>query len=117
MASITRPARKRLSPRTPQRTRARIRADRIRRARKGRRSRRRIQRIHRQLPAPVHDIFGPLAESFTRPTYRRFVLLALAAILTIGAHTVANLLRTLGRLAPGASSSYHAFFSRDRWSA
>jgi DDE superfamily endonuclease/Archaeal putative transposase ISC1217 len=116
MAIVTERRRKRLSPRTPERTRARIRAVRRRVARKARTSRRRIDRIHRRLPAPVHDVFGPLAPAFTRPTYRRFVLLALAAILTIGAHTVANLLRTLGRLAPGESSSYHAFFSRDRWS-
>jgi hypothetical protein len=96
--------------------RASLRAERRRRARAARRSRRRIDRIHRQLPAPVHDVFDPLAPAFTRPTYRRFVLLALAAILTTGAHTIANLLRYLGRLAPGHPSSYHAFFSRDRWS-
>src|SRR5262245_51982654 len=99
MASITRPARKRLSPRDPERTRARIRADRLRLPRSARRSRRRIDRIHRRLPGAVHDALDPLAEAFTRPTYRRFVLLALAAILTTGAHTVANLLRHLGRLA------------------
>lgn len=116
MAIITQRPRKRLSPKTPRLARARIRAERRRRARKARSSRRRIDRIHRRLPAQVHDIFGPLAPAFTRPTYRRFVLLALAAILTVGAHTVVNLLRTLGRLAPGESSSYHAFFSRDRWS-
>jgi DDE superfamily endonuclease/Archaeal putative transposase ISC1217 len=116
MASITRASRKRLSPRNPRRIRARIRADRARRARAARRSRRRIARIHRRLPAPVHDVFDPLAPAFTRPTYRRFVLLALAAILTTGAHTIANLLRYLGRFAPGHPSSYHAFFSRDRWS-
>jgi DDE superfamily endonuclease/Archaeal putative transposase ISC1217 len=116
MASITRPARKRLSPSNPRRLRARICADRRRRARAARRSRRRIDRIYRRLPAPVHEVFDPLAPAFTRPTYRRFVLLALAAILTVGAHTVANLLRTLGRLAPGEPTSYHAFFSRDRWS-
>jgi hypothetical protein len=116
MASIIPRPGKRLSPRTPRLVRARIRTERIRRARAARRSRRRIDRIHRHVPAPVRDVLDPLAPAFTRPTYRRFVLLALAAILTVGAHTVANLLRTLGRLAPGESSSYHAFFSRDRWS-
>jgi hypothetical protein len=44
-------------------------------------------------------------------------LLALAAILTVGRHTVANLLRCLGALAPGHPSSYHRVFSRDRWSS
>jgi hypothetical protein len=116
MAIVTQRPRKRLSPKTPRLVRARIRAERRRRARAARRSRRRIDRIHRRLPAPVHDVFDPLAPAFTRPTYRRFVLLALAAILTTGAPTIANLLRYLGRLAPGHPSSYHAFFSRDRWS-
>src|SRR5262245_61799428 len=98
MAIVTERRRKRLSPSNPRLIRARIRADRTRRARKGRRSRRRIDRIYRRIPAPVLDVLDPLAPAFTRPTYRRFVLLALAAILTVGAHTVANLLRTLGRL-------------------
>ena len=40
--------------------------------------------------------FSPLAPAFTRPTYRRFVLLAVAAILTLGGHTICNLLRCLG---------------------
>src|SRR5689334_16083032 len=103
MASITRPARKRLSPRNARRNRARIRADRRRRARAARRSRRRIDRIYRRLPTPVRDVLDPLAPAFTRPTSRRFVLLARAALLTVGAPTVADLLRTLGRLAPGDS--------------
>jgi hypothetical protein len=60
---------------------------------------------------------GSLEPAFTRPTYRRFVLLVLAAILTTGAHTIANMLRCLGPLAPGDPSSYHRFFSRDRWSS
>src|SRR5262249_49682784 len=107
--------RRRLPRELPRLTGARIRAAR-RRARKARSSRRRIDRIYDRLPAPVRDVFDPLAPAFTRPTYRRFVLLALAAILTVGAHTVANLLRSLGRFGPGHHSSYHAFFSRDRWS-
>jgi hypothetical protein len=116
MAIVTQRPRERLSPKATRHVRSRIRAERRRLARKARSSRRRIDRIHRRLPAAVHDVFDPLAPAFTRPTYRRFVLLAPAAILTIGAHTVANLLRALGRLAPGESSSYRAFSSRDRWS-
>jgi hypothetical protein len=42
-------------------------------------------------------------------------LLALAAILTVGGRTVANLLRYLGALAPGHSSSYHRALSHRRW--
>jgi hypothetical protein len=42
-------------------------------------------------------------------------LLALAAILTVGGRTVANLLRYLGALAPGHPSSYHRLLSHRRW--
>src|SRR4051794_8227674 len=115
MPIVTQRRRKRLSRKTPELTRARARAAR-RRAPKARSSRRRIDRTYGRLPAPVHDVFEPLAPAFTRPTYRRFVLLALAAILTVGAHTVANLLRYIGRFGQGHPSSYHAVFSRDRWS-
>lgn len=36
--------------------------------------------------------------------------------LTLGGRTINNLLRVLGTLAPGHSSTYHRVFSRDRWS-
>jgi hypothetical protein len=58
-----------------------------------------------------------LAGAFTRPTFLRFVVLALAALLTLGGRTVCNLLRTLGALAPGHPSSYHRVFSQRRWSS
>jgi hypothetical protein len=114
MASVPEPPRKRLSPKQ---LRALLKAKRREEARKAQSSRRCRARNHRRLPKPIHDLFGPLEPVFTRPTYRRFVLLALAAILTTGAHTVANLLRCLGPLAPGDPTSYHRFFSRDRWSS
>jgi DDE superfamily endonuclease len=85
-------------------------------ARKAGLSRRQLKRICGQLPRPVHAVFEPLAKALTRPTHRRLVLLALAAILTIGGRTIANLLRTLGALAPGHSSSYHRALSHRRWS-
>jgi hypothetical protein len=56
------------------------------------------------------------AAAFTRPTYERFVVLLLAAILTTGCRTVLNLLRTVDPLAPGHPSSYHRVFSRRRCS-
>jgi hypothetical protein len=85
-------------------------------ARKARVARRRLERIHDQLPKQVRSIFDPLEPAFSRPIHRRFVLLALAAILTLGGRTITNLLRVLGILAPGHPSSYHRVFSRDRWS-
>src|SRR5215218_9433330 len=59
------------------------------------------------------DSFAPV---LTRPTYRRFLVLLGAAIVTTGRRTVANLLRTVGSLAPGHPSSYRRVFSQARWS-
>jgi hypothetical protein len=58
-----------------------------------------------------------LAGAFTKATALRFALLLPAALLTIGRHTVANLLRTLGPLVPGDPSSYRRVFSQRRWSS
>jgi DDE superfamily endonuclease len=80
-------------------------------------SRRQFKRISGRLPEPVRTVFEPLAKALTRPTSQRLVLLALAAILTIGGRTIANLLRYLGALAPGHPSSYHRALSHRRWSA
>jgi hypothetical protein len=57
-----------------------------------------------------------LAVVFTTPTFERFVLLALSAILTSGRRTVANLLRTVGCLATGHRTSYQRLLSQARWS-
>jgi len=84
-------------------------------ARKAGLSRRQLKRICGQLPKPVHTVFDPLAPALTQPTYHRVVLLALAAILTVGGRTIANLLRTLGALASGHASSYHRVLSHRRW--
>ncbi len=62
---------------------------------------------------PLLDAFTP---AFTQPTFRRFRLLLVAAILTHGRHTIANLLRTLGRLAKGHRTDYQRVLSRARWS-
>jgi hypothetical protein len=62
---------------------------------------------------PVLSMFRPL---FSTPTSHRFLVLALAAVLTTGRRTVTNLLRTVRAQAPGHVSSYHRVFSRRRWS-
>jgi hypothetical protein len=59
------------------------------------------------------DQFAPV---FFQPTYQRFLVLLVAAVLTTGRRTVSNLLRTVGLLAPGDPSSYHRVFSKRRWS-
>ena len=101
---------------SPHRRRRLDRKRRRRQTRKTRAARRQLQRIHQRLPQPARSLFETLAGSFTRPTFLRFVVLALAAILTVGQRTVCNLLRTLGALAPGHPSSYHRVFCRCRWS-
>jgi DDE superfamily endonuclease len=84
--------------------------------RKARAARRRLEHLPQQLPPPARALFSSLAGSFTRPTFLRVVVLALATLLTIGQRTVCNLLRTLGVLAPGHPSSYHRVFSKRCWS-
>ncbi|MCI0456775.1 MAG: transposase [Gemmataceae bacterium] len=69
------------------------------------------------LPNEAADVLLPLAPAFTEPTFRRFTALLLAAILTPGRHTVANLLRTLGVLADGHRTSFQRVFSAAAWSA
>jgi DDE superfamily endonuclease len=66
-----------------------------------------------ETPRGLWDDFAPI---FTRPTCRRFLTLLGSAVLAIGRRTIANLLRTAGSLASGASSSYRRVFSQARWS-
>jgi hypothetical protein len=68
------------------------------------------------IPGPVLILFREFAPAFTQPTYRRFLLLALAAILTTGRRTIANLLRMVGHLSQGAASTYQRVLSQARWS-
>jgi hypothetical protein len=63
---------------------------------------------------PVLTMFRPV---FSTPTYHRFLVLALAAVLTMGRRTITNLLRTVRSQAAGHGSSYHRVFSQRRWSA
>ena len=62
------------------------------------------------LPLLLH-----LAPAFTQPTFRRAVVLLFAALLTTGRRTIQNLLRTVGILAPGDSSSYRRVLSEASW--
>lgn len=68
------------------------------------------------IPELLRPLLRPMADAFTRPTFRRFLTLRAAALLNTGRRTVSNLLRTAGGLATGHPSSYHSVFSRRRWS-
>ena len=64
------------------------------------------------LPPEAHPLVQALVFPFTNPTYQRFSTLLVAAVLTTGRRTVANLLRTLRHLAPGHRTSYQRVLSR-----
>src|SRR3954447_26467392 len=63
------------------------------------------------IPTPALPLLLALAPAFTRPTFRRAVVLVFAAVLTTGRRTIHNLLRTAGVLAPGDGSSYRRVLS------
>jgi hypothetical protein len=67
------------------------------------------------IPAEALALLQPLAGAFTAPTFRRFVLLLLSAILTTGRRTVQNLLRGTRSLSEGDDSSYHRVLSFAKW--
>lgn len=67
-----------------------------------------------RIPKTVRQVTDELAPAFTKPTHSRFVVLLLGAILTLSHRTVTNILRVLGNLAPGHSSSYHRVLSQRR---
>jgi len=69
------------------------------------------------IPSFAHSLLDQFAPVFSQPTYQRFLVLLVAAVLTTGRRTVSNLLRTVPGLAPGDLSSYHRVFSKRRWSA
>ena len=98
-------------------SKAQRREQRRRQTRKTRAVRRQLRQIHDQLPQAARALFDTLGGAFRRATALRFSLLLAAALLTVGRHTVANLLRTLGPLVPGDASSYRSVFSRRRWSS
>jgi hypothetical protein len=68
------------------------------------------------VPACAMPILSLFRSAFSTPTYHRFLVLALAAVLTTGRRTVTNLLRTVRCQTCGDVSSYHRVFSQRRWS-
>jgi hypothetical protein len=68
------------------------------------------------LPPEAHPLVQALALHLTSPTYQRFSTLMVAALVTTGRRTVANLLRTLRHLAPGHRTDYQRVLSRAPWS-
>lgn len=83
---------------------------------RARQARRQLWELEQQAPSALRRLLQALGDAFTRPTYHRFVVLLLAALLTTGNHTILNVLRTVGLLAAGHPSSYHRVLSRSPWS-
>jgi len=69
------------------------------------------------IPPAATSLLLEFACAFTKPTFHRWLILLVAAILTTGRRTILNLLRTVGGLASGHPSSYHRVFSKRPWSA
>ena len=110
MASIRKRRRNRLS-------KAQRRQRRQQQTRQARAVRQRLYTLHDQLPGPAQRFCDWLLQPFTRPTALHLTLLLGAGLLTIGNHTVLNLLRTLAPMVQGDSSSYRRVFSQRRWSS
>lgn len=68
-----------------------------------------------RLPGFITRVSNNFIPAFTTPTYNRFLILLLAAILTIGRKTISNLLRTVGNHAEGHWSSFNRFLSAAKW--
>lgn len=67
------------------------------------------------LPESFQVLIQAFASGFTRPSFRRFVWLTFAAILTLGSRTVSNLCRTLEVFQDGHLTSFLRLLSRHRW--
>ena len=65
----------------------------------------------------LEEWLAPFRILFTRPTWRRVLVLATGAILTTHRRTVAAALRVTGRGEDAGFSRYHDVLSRSRWSA
>lgn len=70
-----------------------------------------------QIPSAIRPLLYSFSPAFTRPTFERWKVFLLAAILTTGSRTVLNVLRIVPALTLGDASSYHRLFSKRRWSA
>ena len=68
------------------------------------------------LPPVAEPILMVLSIAFTEPSFQRFLVLTVGAILTSGPRTVLRVLATMGPLAPGDPTDYHRLFSRAPWS-
>ncbi len=67
------------------------------------------------LPTAMEPLFERFSIAFPRPTFDRFVLLAVGATLAMGRRTTTAVLWAVRSLVDGHPSSYHRVFSRAPW--
>src|SRR5262245_37526619 len=70
-----------------------------------------------RLPKFARPVLSRFQPAFSTPTYHRFLVLWLGAILTTGRQTITNIIRTVRPQAMGHVSSYHRVCSQRHWSA
>jgi hypothetical protein len=69
-----------------------------------------------RLPKAADPLVAAFSVAFTRPTFQRFVVLLLGAILSPRYRTVTGMLRAVGPLAKGHWSDFHRVFCQRNWS-
>jgi hypothetical protein len=67
------------------------------------------------IPPVAQPLLLAFAPAFTHPTFQRWLLVCVAAMVTPGRRTITKLLRTVQSLVHGHPSSYHRVFSHRRW--
>jgi hypothetical protein len=68
------------------------------------------------LPSVAERLLMSFSIAFTEPTFQRFLVLVVGAILARNRRTITNLLWNVGDLAEGDPTDYHRVFSRAPWS-
>jgi len=68
------------------------------------------------LPSAARSVLMSFSTAFTRPTFRRVILLAVGAIVTMRSRTVTGVLWNLRGVVCGHPSTYHRVFSWASWS-
>ena len=67
------------------------------------------------LPETVRLVFAGFAAAMTRPTFQRFVIIALGAILCRGRRTITRITWLMRLYAKGDMSDFHRVLSRAPW--
>jgi len=66
------------------------------------------------LPHLAEPLLMVMSIAFTQPSFQRFLVLTVGAILASGPRTVLRVLSTLGPLAPGHHTDYPRLFAERR---